>query len=385
MLIISIHRSLRFDNRRRHEELCDIVSGRQIYTPNGPIEYAVVPELGSLFDPLDRHLRHMPHLRSVYVHGHRDGVYDISLAALKVILSVPHLREFKMVNHEIYPIFDGRDDLRCEGLAPVTFFSYEVRSAGIPPGYSADAARQALATILRALAPSLESLCIPSIYAPVDTINETLWPLLREFTLPGEHLESDTPYVCLLMRMPSLLALNLETARPHVACPRDYRAPFPWPTLEHLTLSHPSPDDAIYAILPSSIRSLSLHSWPSQVYDAHCRTGEMSLAAWSRLSLGAPLSASVALRVLQACNTVAGHLTRLHTEYLADKEEDALLQCITSAFPSLIELEIHRQCPSDLKPQDPAWRMACRLIDASTYLSADDPVHRIPLGERAPH
>ncbi len=267
----------------------------------------------------------------------------------------------------------------------MTSFSYEVRLAGIPPRYPADVARQALATSLRGLAPSLETLCIPSIYAPVNTINETHWPLLREFTLRGKHLESDTPYGCLLVRMPSLLALNLETARPHVACPRDYKAPFPWPTLEHLTLSHPNSDDAIYTILPSSIRSLSMHSWPSQVYDAHCRTGEMSLAAWSRLSRGAPLPASVTLRVLQACSTVAGHLTRLHTEYLADKEEDALLQCITSASPSLTELEIHRQCPSDFIPQDPAWRMVCRLIDASTYLSADDTVHRIPLGERAPH
>ncbi|RDX49917.1 hypothetical protein OH76DRAFT_496609 [Lentinus brumalis] len=137
----------------------------------------------------------------------------------------------------------------------------------------------------------------------------------------------------------------------------DYKAPFPWPTLEHLTLSHPNSDDAIYTILPSSIRSLSMHSWLSQVYDAHCRTGEMSLAAWSRLSRGAPLPASVTLRVLQACSTVAGHLTRLHTEYLADKEEDALLQCIASTSPSLTELEIHRQCPSDFIPQDPAWRM----------------------------
>ncbi len=49
----------------------------------------------------------MPHLRSVYVHGDRDGVYDISLAALQAILSLPHLRELKIVNHEIYSILDG--------------------------------------------------------------------------------------------------------------------------------------------------------------------------------------------------------------------------------------------------------------------------------------
>ncbi|TFK81460.1 hypothetical protein K466DRAFT_667116 [Polyporus arcularius HHB13444] len=101
-------KNLRFSNTRHHPELRKIKSHRRIFNPKGPIQYTSISELGGLFNPLllNEQLRSMPNLRSVYVHGDRDGVYDISLAALKAILSVPHLRDFKLVNHEIYPCLD---------------------------------------------------------------------------------------------------------------------------------------------------------------------------------------------------------------------------------------------------------------------------------------
>ncbi|KAI0714008.1 hypothetical protein C8T65DRAFT_738908 [Cerioporus squamosus] len=359
-------RNMRFANTQYHSELRDVVMGHMIHPPPGPrpFQYAVNPELGGLFDPwlLDKQLSNMSNLHSVYVHGDRDGVYDISLAALKAILSVPHLRHFQMVNHEIYPCPDGaatdsHHDRCCEGLASVASFLYDVRMAGVPPGYPADTARQALAAILRGLAPSLETLCLPSIYTPVETIRETHWPHLRDLTLRGEHLDPPSPpYACLFAKMPNLRALNLEIARPHVAWPIGHVAPFPWPSLEHLTLSHPSPDDAIYAHLPSSIRSVSLHSWPSQTYDVYLDKGRMSYAAWPRSSAATPSQSSVMLQVVQGCSNSASHLTRLHIEYLADDKEDALLRYISSAFPALMELEVHRHCPYDI-PQDPDWHL----------------------------
>ncbi|KAI0714030.1 hypothetical protein C8T65DRAFT_726796 [Cerioporus squamosus] len=382
-------KNVRFCNTRYHPELRKISSGRMIYYPKGPIKYTIKPELGGLFDPLllDVKLRKMSNLRSVYVHGDRDGVHDISLAALKAILSLPHLRDFKMVNHEIYPCPDAdgaatepHNDRCCEGLASVTSFTYDVRMAGVPPGYPADTAQQALAAILGGLAPSLETLCLPSIYAPVETIRETHWPVLREFTLRGEHLDPPSaPYAGLFVKMPKLRALNLDIARPHIAWPTGHVAPFPWPSLEHLTLSHPSPDDAIYAHLPSSIRSVSLHSWPSQTYNVYLKLGRLSYMAWPRLSPATPPLSSAMLRVMQACSNIASHLTRLHIEYLADGKEDALLRYISTAFPALDELEIHRRRPDDM-PQDPDWHLntlgkACasltklRTLYVQTHLS----------------
>ncbi|TFK80835.1 hypothetical protein K466DRAFT_591621 [Polyporus arcularius HHB13444] len=276
------------------------------------------------------------------------------------------------------------DEQWCEGLASVTSFTYDVRMAGVPPGYPAEVARQALAVILRGLAPSLETLCLPSIYAPVEIIRDTHWPLLRDFTVRGGHL--DTPsaslaYAQQFRKMPKLRALNLEIAQPHVAWPARHVAPFPWPLLEHLTLSHPDPDDAIYAHLPSSIRSLSLHSWPSQVYDVYLQEGTMSYSAWSRLPRGVPFPSSVMLRVVQACSHIASDLTRLHIEYLADENEDALLQYIASACISLAELEIHRRCP-DNTPQVYGWYSnlgkACASLTKLRTLYVQTPLNDYP-------
>ncbi|RPD62204.1 hypothetical protein L227DRAFT_28983 [Lentinus tigrinus ALCF2SS1-6] len=385
-------RYLRLRNACAHKELLLVGSWGPITYPKGPIEYTPNPELGIMYDGLLTHsiLRNMQSLQSICLYTGRDNVSDISLAALEGILSIPHLRKFKMVNHVIF--WPGSDDVHVadtqplptqasdEGLAPLTSFVYEVGMAGVPPGYPADFASQALSTILRRLAPSLSTLRLPSIYAPFDTLIETHWPLLRELTIQGEH-QSDTPsspFIALsFVNMPNLRALNLELTHRGILWPVGHAAPFPWPVLEHLTLSHPSPDDYIFSHLPPSIRSLSLHSWPTQSYDNYRKNGQMSMSAWQRLRKAPPLPSSTMLRVLRACSDVAGHLACLHVEYLVDADEDALLQFITSAFPSLTELEVHRARPEDTSAE-PSWKLetlgsACAALKQlrSLYVHAD--------------
>ena len=351
-----------------------------MYSPKEPREYAPKAELGRIYDSLiaDRILYGMHNLRSIYLRcdSRREGVYDISLAALQGILSLPQLREFRMANHVIYWPGPGSDiatsvqaHTDIHSFAPLTSFLYEVGMAGVPPHYPASYATQALSTVIRGLASSLEILQLPAIYTPVDALMASDWPSLRELTIQGGHgVSVDHPptspeslQVSSYTNMPNLRTLTLELTHGGLlwSARRGHSAALPWPVLEHLTLSHPSPDDHVFSSLPSSIRSLSLHSWPTQVYHERMKHGQMVMAAWRQLPRAPPVPSATMLRVLQACGHIAGDLTRLHMEYVVDEDEGALLRHIVSACPSLAQLEVHRFLPENM-PSDPSW-IAVRL------------------------
>ncbi|RPD62245.1 hypothetical protein L226DRAFT_532727 [Lentinus tigrinus ALCF2SS1-7] len=384
-------RYLHLRNACAHKELLVLRGwGPIALHPHSTIEYIPDPELGNMYDGLIRHAIpfNMQNLRCICLDTGRNNVADISLAALEGILSAPHLRKFKMLNHVIFwpgsnvHVADTQPiPAACgEGLAPLTSFVYDVGMVGIPPRYPAVFAIQALSTILCRLAPSLSTLRLPSIYTPFDSLSKAHWPLLRELTIQGEHQSDPPSSPCIALsfvNMPNLRVLNLELTHYGTLWPVGHVASFPWPFLEHLTLSHPSPDDPIFSHLPTSIRSLSLHSWPTQLYDNLLNSGKMALSAWPHLRRAPPLLSSTMLRVLRACSNAAGRLARLHVEYLVDGDENALLRFITSTFPSLTELEVHRARPEDMSP-DPSWPLetlghACAALKQlqALYVHAD--------------
>ncbi|KAI1792132.1 hypothetical protein LXA43DRAFT_1093948 [Ganoderma leucocontextum] len=166
------------------------------------------------------------------------------------------------------------------------------------------------------------------------------WPRLRELVLQGQLPENiRSPFITLLSGMPKLRVLSLMFALPRdvdpqPVWPRGLDTSFPWPELESLVLSFPTPDDQLYASLPPCLRRLSLRCCPH-----HCVHEWVDRPEWR----SPVLSASEMLRVLSRCRLP--HLERLQFEYRADDADGSLLRHLTAAFPQLLTLEIHRFRP----------------------------------------
>ena len=108
---------------------------------------------------------------------------------------------------------------------------------------------------------------------PMTTLPVLHWHRLRQLVLQGETYMWDAlpaPLVLLLSTMPGLHALSLKTdliqnILPLVVWPPGYIHDFPWPELEHLSVSYPDPNDEVYDHLPPTLRSLSLRCGPQYV------------------------------------------------------------------------------------------------------------------------
>ncbi|PIL28123.1 hypothetical protein GSI_09774 [Ganoderma sinense ZZ0214-1] len=162
--------------------------------------------------------------------------------------------------------------------------------------------------------------------APINALSvEPPWPRMRELVLQGQLPEGlRSPFITLLSGMPKLRVLRLMFALPHGILPKpiwprgvDNSLPFPWPELEELVLSFPTPDDQLYGALPACLRRLSLRCCPH-----HC------MHEW----------------VLSQCSLP--HLDHLQCEYRADNAEVSLLEHLYPAFPQLLTLELHRFRPA---------------------------------------
>ncbi|KAM5544831.1 hypothetical protein V8D89_001729 [Ganoderma adspersum] len=176
--------------------------------------------------------------------------------------------------------------------------------------------------------------------APINALGVEPWPRLRELVLQGQLPEGiRNPFITLLSGMPNLRVLRLMFALPPgvdrlPVWPRGVETPFPWPELEELVLSFPTPDDQIYASLPSCLRRLSLRCCPH-----HCVRERVDRPVWR----SPILSASEMLRVHS--RSPLPHLDHLQLEYRADDADASLLRYLTTAFPGLLTLELHRFRP----------------------------------------
>ena len=213
----------------------------------------------------------MPRLRSIFVSFLCNEVHGLSWDTLSSILSVPQLENFniQLFNFSPRPRPVADVDSDVPSLAPLKSFRYVQPVYRWQPHYFPPE-RDALADVLARLHDSLEILHLPSMSAPINTLAANPWPRLRELVLQGrlpEDLDLRTPFILLLSQMPKLRILHLKFAlhrdvEPQAVWPKDLDTPFPWPELEDLAVSFPTPEDRLYSALPLSLRRLSLPCCP---------------------------------------------------------------------------------------------------------------------------
>lgn len=291
-------------------------------------------------------LRQMPCLSTLILQPAADGPHGIPWIAFKTFLSLPHLRRFISYRLSLCPKKLENDDFgdAHSMQAPLVSMEYMQYDPRVPCTFPSE--REALAVVLERMSPTLERLVLPSEAAPIQSIAHVTWPRLLELKLSGDRWTTPTaPIVSLFQNMPNLRTLSIELREvsgldARAVWPMGFVASYPWPDLEHLTVSNPDPQDLIYDHLPATLRLLSLRPWPHRsaylwfedyVYETRDRPRR-----WC-----CPLpSSSELLRIVPKCNTPL--LQELCIEYSVDASEMLLLQQVVHSFPNLVILEVHR-------------------------------------------
>ncbi|TFK93808.1 hypothetical protein K466DRAFT_642610 [Polyporus arcularius HHB13444] len=303
---------------------------RHLYYARDPYLCGVLesPKLFSL-------LRHMPRLTkiSLNLQDYR-CVHGVSWATLKSILALPQLREFwvdLLLSPTQSPSHNDETD-----FSPLTLLHHERGVSDIYPPTTTERAN--IRYLLTKLCLSLEVLTLPAELVPVSALSSWNWPRLRELRVRGARWDSpSTPYTTLFSNMRNLRVLVLELSLSVEAEPRPISDPamkaFPWPDLEHFSVSHPVVHDSVYAHLPRRLRVLTLSCCPH-------KAEKPALEASDRVYAYPTRTGSEILEILQRCR--AQELLELQIEYHADESENLLLGFLSSAFPKLQSLEIYR-------------------------------------------
>lgn len=292
-------------------------------------------------DALADRLWELPRLRSLTMAKMDSGVHGLPWTTLSAILSTPHLRELKVLTLHFCPILREGEQLNVDSLSPLTSFhyrfAYPAKSAAFPTVIAS------LSAVLGKLCGTLETLVLPTELVSVSSLSQLQWPRLRELTFIGRdaHPSSASPtMLCPVMPVLRRLTIFISDDKPQTMCPSGGADSFLWSNLDQLKISSPDPQDGIYDHLPSTLRRLSLRYWPhfcaqQSLYDDKLRYRSVSEPQYDSI-----LDSSAVLSILRRCDIP--ELDYLELEYQADDDDDALWQYITSAFPRLTRLTIHR-------------------------------------------
>ncbi|KAM5544862.1 hypothetical protein V8D89_001760 [Ganoderma adspersum] len=309
----------------------------------------VDPLLCNAFNTVDAALPALSRLTTLHLHVQYIDVHGLSWNNMETILSLPSLRHLHIDRLYICPeLLDG-DNPNDSTITPLITFHYTLPHYRQPWSFPSELT--VLDFLVRKLHTSLSSLVLPVESAPIQTISSLDWPQLREFTLRGERWSDPaTPIVTLFSSMASLRSLTLELSEPEntvpsALWPKGRSAAFSWPNLETLRVSHPDPADEIYHNLPSSVRALSLRSWPHQCIQIYDENQAFQPLSWHRgrkqRRWNCPLLTPCTLvQVLQKCEFSL--LPTLELEYRVDAHESELLRTLAVNFRHLTTLEVHR-------------------------------------------
>ena len=296
-------------------------------------------------------LRLLPSLHSVIL-SQLEPDYDVPykvavpLPVILAILSTPHVRHFTAHGYLYHPadpipILDA-------GLSLSSIVSFTHDLFIFRPG-PREVPREAalLNLIIPRLRLSLETLVLAVENAPLSSLQDNDWPRLRELTLSGENREDIQPYITILGRMPQLQSLRLYLAHParltsQPIWPDSLPGTFPWPRLEHLTISNPHPEDQLWAHLPRTLKSLALLYYPRFSTIHYPSRWEVMQMNDLCLQWYPPIVSALQMhRLLQCCSNLP-NLVELELEYLIDEGEDLLLNHVARACVALEILEIRR-------------------------------------------
>ncbi|KAI0672466.1 hypothetical protein C8Q78DRAFT_971127 [Trametes maxima] len=314
-----------------------------------PLQFAQDPMLCGIYDGpcLENALRNMSQLSSVTFKVPVIESHGLPWSVIAAVLSLPGLQELRISSFLISPKTLPQETIGLQHYIPLPLksFEYELYDLRSEPR-SWPTEKQALTNILLNICTTLEKLTLPTEAVPFKYILSARFPALRELHLRGDYCTTGSPplsYVQIFANMPRLRCLNLRLGQVSddpvpPLWPPGLDVPFPWPELEHLTISHPVVGDRIYANLPLSLRSLALrsfphfatHIWKYGLYDR-------SQDRWDSFVL---LTASQMQSILRELRLPS--LEGLEIEYQEDDVEDDLLRYMTSTFQNLTTITIRR-------------------------------------------
>ncbi|KAI9058014.1 hypothetical protein FKP32DRAFT_1660064 [Trametes sanguinea] len=289
---------------------------------------------------LSMHALHTIHIGQCSLHEQ-----GLPWSTMQAILSAPQLQRLVLYHHRLAPtLFPGEELVLRAPHSRLVSFRYILAEA---EGTSLRRSRyakeeEALALILETYHTTLEVVELPYEPAPVDKLCSLSWPKLRELRLRGEHPPDKPPLAKILStQMPELRVLDLKISFPDDHAPEPLfhlgsLESFPFPYLQHLTVTFPCVDDDLYQCLPLTLRTLSIvcyrHKSLQTTLYATYNAGDFRGTSW--------MSAGDVLRTLRTCTLP--HLEALEIEYCEDDQEFPLLHHIATAFTKLSTLKLLR-------------------------------------------
>ncbi|KAJ8475447.1 hypothetical protein ONZ51_g6561 [Trametes cubensis] len=174
---------------------------------------------------------------------------------------------------------------------------------------------------------------------------ELSWPRIQTLALHGRYITPGQPALLqsVLTRMPSLRSLRVQVAQlPAFSRPRllNPLVSLDFAELRSLTIAYPDPDDAIFSLKTPHLTHLSLRDEPRYYFYLRNRDFLPSSAV-------APiLGASECLAILRRMDVPL--LSSLELVYEADAGEHELLHHVSTSYPNLAQLELHRYRANDI-------------------------------------
>ncbi|TFY69865.1 hypothetical protein EVG20_g2968 [Dentipellis fragilis] len=292
----------------------------------------------------------LPHLVALRKIRFLNLKYGVSWYELQFMLFAPNLRVLEIEEPRSFQREDfSFPDDTCSVSLPFTEFIYTI---GRPPDFdwfshwgSADVARHCyMNPLFFSLHQQLEVLHLPASMAPLPEMSSMKWPRLRELRLYGEDFygEDSSVFMRLFSTMPRLRILDL-----HILHKGPLTRTLVWPfnvsfkasfdNIDRFSLPYPDPSDTVYVQLPSTLRQLHLLDRPR--YYRFSASWMVSSAGYTKPIL---TSATELLHIFkQMCGPFV-FLERLEVAYKADAQDTALIHYITTTFPNLRFLQVHR-------------------------------------------
>ncbi|KAI0772749.1 hypothetical protein BD413DRAFT_33389 [Trametes elegans] len=205
-----------------------------------------------------------------------------------------------------------------------------------------------------------ESLHLPMETAPLAQMAHGVWPRLTTLYLQGFYLQPVLSTLSsLLAQMPELRTLSVQAAQ----SPASSRAPILGkdgvlqvaPILCSLTVAYPDPQDAIFSLPSTNLTRLSLRDWPRYYISRYSQRCQLLPDSW----VAPILTATECLHILERMDLP--RLQSLEVVYEVDDEDERLLHRISTCYPHLSDLEIHRYRKNDHREVVPHQHIAHTL------------------------
>lgn len=298
----------------------------------------------------------MPHLSSLEVVSFVRLVEGFPSYFLEAMIRAPQLRTIHVENHHHWPMSVGDlpDDIPQFLPHMQTFIWTRFLWRAVNEGYLYEESAFFLSFLPR-MRPTLRILHLTAESLCYRELTSSPWPSLVELSITGQRplvpINPGMDFSALLTNIPSLQSFSLlmpqsaETSRFCLLRPSNNGPLHVLDSLQSLSISFPSPEDAILDCLPQSMRHLSLTDWPRHYF----RVDE-NPCVFRRGWTSPILTSAELLDIIRRCHLPG--LESLEVVYEAESSDNDVLLDIALQFPALRTLKIFRYRASSSDPVD---------------------------------